>query len=319
MHLWQTTKSIASLLKDTVVRWAARDPFRNSVVIAWYTVFSLPGLLVIVVSIAGYFWGEEAVTNEIKSQIGGMIGPETASAIQTMIASASTDGALTISSLLGLLTLVFGATGVFYQLQQVLDIMWEVKPAPQKTARKILKQLKDRLFSFGLILTVGFLLLVSLALSTVLTILSNWVARHFSDTLSFIFRFLDFGLSLSVITLLFAAIYKYLPDVEIRWRDVSIGAFVTALLFMLAKYGLELYFSNSDPGSTYGAAGSIILIMLWTNYSALILLLGAEFTQVYASRYGVGIRPSEFAVSTKNSPDKKDTCADFKSRTEIDS
>ena len=177
--------------------------------------------------------------------------------------------------------------------------MWEVKPQPK---RKLLKLVMDRLFSFGLILVVGFLLLVSLVLSTVLSMISNWVAAYFSDSLNIVFRLLDLSISLGVITLLFAAIYKFLPDVEIEWRDVWIGALVTSLLFVLAKFALGFYFAYSDPGSTYGAAGSIILIMLWVSYAGMILFFGAEFTRVYARRHGRRISPSEFAVSTASEP-----------------
>lgn len=159
----------------------------------------------------------------------------------------------------------------------------------------------DRASSFGLILAVGFLLLVSLILSAVLTVLSGWVAFYFSETFNILFRLLDLSLSLTVITFLFAAIFKFLPDAVIPWRDVWIGAFVTALLFVLAKFALGIYFGHSNPASAYGAAGTIILIMLWVSYVGLIVLFGAEFTRIYADRRGTKIKPLEFAVSTSAS------------------
>lgn len=292
---WLTEMRV--LLKETFSKWFDRDPFRNSTVIAYYTIFSMPGLLVIIINTAGYFFEEEAVANEISHQIRALVGSKAASDVEAIIANASQSKGFTLSSVISFGTLLFGATGVFYQLQQTLNLMWEVKPEPK---RKFLKLVMDRLFSFGLILVVGFLLLVSLVLSTALSMLGNWVVVYFSESLNILFRIMDLTISLGVITLLFAAIYKFLPDVEIEWRDVWIGALVTALLFVLAKFALGLYFAYSDPGSTYGAAGSIILIMLWVSYAGMILFFGAEFTRVYADRRGHHIKPSEFAVSTAN-------------------
>ncbi|MDF3014126.1 MAG: YihY/virulence factor BrkB family protein, partial [Cellvibrio sp.] len=205
-------------------------------------------------------------------------------------------------------TLIFGATGVFYQLQQTLNMIWEVKPEP---TRKILKMVLDRIFSFGLILAVGFLLLVSLVLSTLLSILSSWVAYYFSEMFNIVFRILDFSLSLGVVTFLFAAIFKFLPDAKVPWRDVWVGAFVTALLFVLAKFALGFYFGHSTPASAYGAAGTVILIMLWVSYAGLIVLFGAEFTRIYADRRGARVKPLDFAVSTSDG--KKPDCDEQKS------
>src|SRR5690606_22768696 len=292
---YKQLKNIAALLLTTFNQWLAREPFRNTAAIAFYTIFSLPGLLVIIINLAGYFYGEEAVTRRISSEIAGMIGDNTSRDIEAIIANASVHQDFTFASLIGVSTLLFGATGVFYQLQQTLNLIWEVKPEPK---RKIIKMVLDRLFSFGLILAVGFLLLVSLILSTLLTILSDWVALYFSQAFNIVFRFLDLSLSLGVVTLLFAAIFKFLPDARIPWRDVWTGALLTALLFVLAKAALGLYFGHSNPASAYGAAGTIILIMLWVSYAGLILLFGAEFTRIYADRRGAQIKPLDFAVST---------------------
>ena len=289
-------KSFFAIFKDTYREWSEREPFSNSIIIAYYTIFSLPGLLVIIINVAGYFFGAEAVTNQISTQIGGLVGGDTAKDIQEMIANASKSEGTVISNILSIATLLFGATGVFYQLQQILNKMWEVKPKPKQ---KILKLVRDRVFSFGLILVIGFLLLVSLVLSAALTAVSDWVANHVSEGLIVIFKVLDVIVSIGVVTLLFASIYKFLPDAKIRWKDVWVGALMTSVLFVIAKFLLGLYFGNSDPGSTYGAAGSIILIMLWVSYAGLILLFGAEFTKVYADRYGVKVIPTEGAVSTE--------------------
>lgn len=286
-------KEAWALLKESITGWYSRDPFRNSTVISYYTIFSLPGLFIIIVNLAGYFYGNEAVTNRISTEIEGMIDPDTADSVERIIANAYTSEGLTLSSLLSIGVLIFGATGVFYQVQQTLNIMWEVKPQPEQ---QLLKFLRDRLFSFGMILTIGFLLLVSLIISSLISAFGNLLSVHILGLIDILLKTLDFILSLGIITLLFAAIFKVLPDVKIRWKDVWAGAFVTALLFVIAKFLLGLYFGWSNPGSIYGAAGSIILIMLWTTYSAMILLFGAEFTRVYARRYGVKIQPDTHAT-----------------------
>jgi len=293
-------KEFGILLRDTFKSWNSRDPFTVSTTIAYYTIFSLPGLLVIIINLAGYFFGVDAVTNQITTQIGGMIGTNTASDIQDIIAKASETKGTTLASILGIATLLFGATGVFYQLQQILNKIWEVEP---KTDQRILELVKDRVFSFGLILVIGFLLLVSLVLSAGLSALSSWVSIHFSESLTLFFKILDILLSLGVVTVLFASIYKFLPDAKINWRDVWIGALVTAILFVITKFALGIYFSKSNPGTAYGAAGTIILIMLWVSYSGLILLFGAEFTRVHSRKKGVlKPKPTKVARSTGRHP-----------------
>ncbi|MCE3252577.1 MAG: YihY/virulence factor BrkB family protein [Cellvibrio sp.] len=308
MILRRKSREWAFIFRDTFLQWIEREPFRNSAVIAFYTIFSLPGLLVIIINLAGYFYGEEAVTRRISGEIGNMIGRNTATDIEAIIANASVHQDFTFASMVGIATLIFGATGVFYQLQQTLNMIWEVKPEP---TRKIIKMVLDRIFSFGLILAVGFLLLVSLVLSTLLSILSSWVAYYFSEMFNIVFRILDFSLSLGVVTFLFAAIFKFLPDAKVPWRDVWVGAFVTALLFVLAKFALGFYFGHSTPASAYGAAGTVILIMLWVSYAGLIVLFGAEFTRIYADRRGARVKPLDFAVSTSDG--KKPDCEEQKS------
>jgi len=291
-------KRLPGLLKETFKQWNARDPFTNSTVIAYYTIFSLPGLLVIVINIAGYFYDKKEVTKHLTTQIQNVVGGDTASDMETIINNASDKKETIVSSILGVATLIFGATGVFYQLQQMLNKIWEVKPKA-KTKQKILRLLKDRLFSFGLILAVGFLLLVSLVISAAIGAVNSWVSHNFSESLAVVFSVLDILFSIGVVTLLFAAIFKVLPDAKIKWRDVWAGAFLTSILFVVAKFALGLYLGKSDPGSTYGAAGSIILIMLWVSYAGVILLFGAEFTRVYTTQTsGEMPRPNPTAVPT---------------------
>lgn len=283
------------LTKATFTKWNERDPFNSSIIIAYYTIFSLPGLLVIIINIAGYFYDRKVITTQISVQIEAMMGAETATDIESIVGKASEKKGTVLASVLGIATLLFGATGVFYQLQQMLNRIWQVKPKV-KTTHKLLELARDRLFSFGLILVVGFLLLVSLVISAALSAVSTWVATHLSESINILFKFLDILFSVGAITILFASIFKFLPDAKIRWKDVWLGAFVTAVLFSIAKFALGLYFGKSDPGSTYGAAGSVILIMLWVSYTGLILLFGAEFTHVYIQRQGKKVRPTAVAV-----------------------
>ncbi|MGC1243325.1 MAG: YihY/virulence factor BrkB family protein [Chryseosolibacter sp.] len=290
-------KEVWVAMKQTFSAYGDIDPFNKSIVIAWYTIFSLPGLLVIIINIAGYFFGTEAVTGQITGQVGGMIGGDTAGEMERLIANSTQSKGTTLSSILGIATLIFGATGVFYNLQLIFNQIWEVKPKPKEG--KILKLVKDRVFSFGLILAIGFLLLVSLVLSAGLAAVATWVSNHISESLKVIFKVLDIVVSLGVITVLFAALFKFLPDAKVQWRSVWVGAALTSVMFVIAKFLLGLYFGKSDPGSTYGAAGSIILIMLWVSYAALILLFGGLFTRLYANRKGHKTAPSEHAENSE--------------------
>jgi membrane protein len=287
-----------SLLKTSFTQWSAREPFNNSVIIAYYTIFSLPGLLIIIINIASSLYDKQDITRQITTQIQNVMGGDTAKDIESILGNASQQKGTVISSIIGIATLLFGATGVFYQLQQMLNKIWKVEPKV-KTRHIILELIRDRIFSFGLILVVGFLLLVSLVLSAGLSAISTWVSIHLSESLNVVFKALDIIISLGVITFLFAAIYKYLPDIKIRWKDAAPGAFLTAILFVITKFALGFYFGQSNLGSTYGAAGSIILIMLWVSYAGMILLFGAEFTQVYITKFGGSLKPDSPAPPTQ--------------------
>jgi membrane protein len=288
-------KEFGLLLRDTFMQWKERDPFNNSTIIAYYSIFSLPGLLIIIVNVAGYFFDRADVTMRITSQIQAIVGGDTAKDIEAIIIKASESRSTLISSILGIGTLLFGATGVFYELQQMLNRIWEVKQKSQ-TRQKIWVLVRDRIFSFGLILVVGFLLLISLVLSAGLSAFSEWVALHLSASLNMVFRLLDVVVSVGIITILFAALFKFLPDVKLKWSDVWGGALLTAFLFVIAKFALGFYFGQSNFSSTYGAAGSIILIMLWVSYTGLILLFGAEFTHAHIRKRRKRIQPTAVAV-----------------------
>lgn len=292
----QIFKDLPSLLKATFKEWVDDDPFDLGAVVAFYSIFSIPALVIIVVNIAGAVYGEAAVEGKIAEEVGALIGQDTGNEIQEMIKDSPTQENSTISTVIGIGTLLFGATAVFIALQKSLNRLWEVKADPEKAGWK--KVVRDRATSFGVVLTIGFLLLISLVLTSALSILSDWILERLPDFLFYLFYVLDVFISFGVITLLFALLYRYLPDVDIQWKSVWVGAGVTAFLFMFGKYALTLYFDYADPGSAYGAAGTIILMLIWIYYSCLILFFGAEFTQVYARRYGQHIEPSEHAVRT---------------------
>lgn len=290
-------KELGRLLLVTSKKWYNRDPFRESAVIAYNAIFSLPGLLVVIITLAGYFFGTEAVSGELHKQITGVMGPDTADQIKKMIIAANKGRESILATILGALTILIGATGVFVQLQKSLNTIWEVKATTNKSGIWIF--LKTRLFSFGLIMSIAFLLLVSLVLSSVLAAVGNWMSDDKSQLLIRVFQILNFILSLAIITALFALMFKILPDVKIKWHLVWVGAFFTGLLFVLGKSALGLYFGKAQPGSGYGAAGSVILILLWTSYSSMIVFFGAEFTKAYSNHYYGDLPPSENAVKQK--------------------
>lgn len=289
-------KDTGTLLKNTFTSWNAKDPFRESAVIAYYAIFSLPALLAIIVAIAGYFFGHEAVTGQISSQVGSAMNPDTAKDIEEMVAKASEKKSSIWATILGVITLIFGATGVFVQLQKSLDNIWGVKLDPKKET--FMMTMKTRVFSFGLIVSIGFLMLVSLVVTSVLSAFGDWVKARFPDFLLYAFGALNFVFSFAVITVMFALMFRILPRAKIQWSQVWIGAALTSFLFVLGKLGLGLYFGMADPASAYGAAGSIVLILLWVSYSSMIVFFGAEFTKAYADLYDGGAPPADNAVET---------------------
>lgn len=291
-------KDIPSLLKESYQEWIDDEPFDLSAIVAYYSIFSLPALLIIVITIAGAVFGQEAVQGKVAEEIGKAMGKEAGTEIQNMIAQASQKQNSTAAAIIGIATLLFGATGVFTALQTSLNRIWEVRPDPEKSGIK--KLIIDRTVSFGLILVIGFLLLISLVLTTLLALLSGWIKEKLPDVLLYVFYVINFIFTFGVIMMVFAMIYKFLPDAKIRWKSVWIGSAVTALLFVIGKLALSMYFSKADPGSAYGAAGSVIVILLWVSYSCLILFFGAEFTQVYARKFIQDIQPSKHAVRSED-------------------
>lgn len=288
-----TTKmKVWTMVKSTYKNWMANSPFQLSAAVSYYALFSFPALLIIVIRTAGVFYDKGKIKGKIINEIGNVLGSDSAETIETLIKNAANDDQSTFAIIIGIATLLYGATGLFISLQKALNDIWGVKI---KSNSGILKMIMDRAFSLSIVLMIGFLLLVSLALTAILGVISDWLLEYLSVVWLFAIRIINILVSLSLVTVLFAMIFKILPDVKIAWKNVWTGVFVTSILFTLGKFLLGIYFSNMNPASTFGAAGSIVLILLWVSYSCLILFFGAEFTKVYAERFGDGIKPTSYA------------------------
>lgn len=286
-------KDLKDLFKNTFKEWWGKDPFRQSAIIAYYAVFSLPGLLVLIITIAGYFFGRDAVSANIVEQVASTMGNETSLQVKEMLAKGSEAQSTVWGTIIGIATILVGATGVFVELQKSFNLIWEVKVVPR---RGILPIIKTRLFSFGLIISISFLLIISLVISTALEAMGQWIKVDTYAWLVFIFKIINFLISLGVISTLFGLMFKILPDAEIEWKHVWLGSIVTGLLFTIGKTALALYFGKAEPASSYGAAGSIVLVLLWVSYSSMIVFLGAEFTVAYAEMYSSKkVPPTEIA------------------------
>jgi membrane protein len=268
--------------KTAFKNWVAKDPFKESAVIAYYAIFALPGLLAVVITVAGYFFGHDAVNGKIAGHITSTMGELTALQIQDIIAKGMASKNSVLATVFGVITILVGATAVFVQFQVSLNTIWGVKADETKSG--LMSILKARLFSFGIIIAIAFILITSLVVSATLALIGTWVASYFSTTFLLGLQILNIVFSFSIITLLFALMFKFIPDVKIKWHQVWVGSIVTALLFEIGKAVIGLYFGKANPGSGYGAAGSIILIMLWVSYSSMIVFYGAEFTHAYAKK-----------------------------------
>lgn len=285
--------SVIEIVGETFREWSEDKASRLSAALAYYTVFSIPPLMVVAIGIASLFTDRATIEEQVVNQAASLMGRQGGEGIQTILQSAEQPGnGELLPTLFGVALLLFGASGVFTQLQDAMNTIFGVKPDPQ---RGIMGLIKDRFLSFTMVLTIGFILLVSLMLSTVLASFGSFVGGLVTEA-EILLWILNFIISFGVFMLLFALIFKTIPDIKIAWRDVLVGAAITALLFKIGEYALGFYFERSDPTSAFGAAGSIILLLLWIYYSAQIIFLGAEFTEVYARRVGSGVQPKEDAV-----------------------
>lgn len=283
-------KNSWTILKATYEQWSKDKASQLAAALAFYTAISIAPLLVLVIALVGFFLGEEAAQGQLVAQLRGLMGEQAAQFTEAAIANADRPTTGGIASLLSIAVLLWGSTNVFAQLQDSLNAIWNVEPKP---GGGIMGIIRTRLLSFGMVLGIGFLLLVSLSLSTVLTALTTSFGQLLPG-IDWLWQILNYVISLGVMTLLFALIFKILPDIEVAWKDVWIGAALTAVLFTIGQFALSLYLSNQ--GSAYGVAGSLAVFLLWVYYSAQILFFGAEFTQVYATQYGRGVAPAANAV-----------------------
>jgi len=295
-RMYKRLKSTWELTKLTFADFVEDAALDRAAMIGFYTIFSLPAVLIITIRIAGAVFGDDAVRGQVVQQISGIVGHDSAEQIQSIIQNASLSPASTMGTIVGVCTMIFTATTVFVALQDSLNAIWEVKAKPEKGW---LKLIVDRVLSLALVVSLGFLLLVSLTIDILLGIVNDFLRDQFSGFAIYLVTAGNVLVSILISIVIFAAIFKVLPDAKIKWYNVWVGATVTAILFVLGKYVLSLYFQHEPLADTYGAAGSMVLILIWVYYTAIIFLLGAEFTQVYSRENDRGIVPQDNAVKVK--------------------
>lgn len=291
-----TFKGIWRVLKHSFNGFSDDKVTKLSAALAYYTVFSMAPMLIVIISLCSIFLGKEAIEGQVYGQLSSFLGQEAALQFQEIIKKAAIGGKGTIGVIVGIVSLLIGATTVFGEIQDSINMIWGLKAKPNKG---LIKLLMTRLMSFSVIGSLGFLLLVSLIVTAIVDGFSNKLQVHFPQITVLLFYVINQVVTFVIVTLIFSVIFKVLPDARIKWKDVMYGSVVTSFLFMIGKFGISLYISKSDVGSTYGAAGSLVVLLLWTYYSALILYYGAEFTKAYALEYGSEILPNAYAVTVK--------------------
>ncbi len=285
-NVWQ-------LLKKSTMEFVDGSDLKFGASLSYYTIFALPPLLIIIISLCGIFFGAEAVRGEIYGQIAHFVGKDSALQIQEMIKNVALSRDTVFATTIGVITLLVGASGVFGEIQDSINRIWGIKAKPN---RGFAKFVRNRLVSFSMIVVIGFLMLVSLMLNATVELFNNKLQDIFPQMSVYLFYTINLALLFVIITFLFAVIFKTLPDGKVSWKDALIGSTFTALLFMIGKSAIGFYLGSSKIATTYGAAGSLIIILLWVYYSALILYFGAEFTKVYAFTFGSKIIPNDYAV-----------------------
>jgi membrane protein len=291
-----SAKGIWQVLKESFKGFGQDKITKLSGSLAYYTIFSMAPLLIVIIFLCGIILGQEAVQGEIFNQLNSFLGSDAAMQLQDIIKKAAISDKGTFPLIIGIITLLIGATTVFAEIQDSINMIWGLKPKPKKGW---LKLLQNRFLSFSVIVSLGFILLVSLGVTAVIDGFSKSLQDAYPKVGFVIFYIINQVVTLLITGLIFAVIFKVLPDARIRWRDVIAGAIVTAVLFMLGKFAISFYISKSSVGTTYGAAGSLVVLLLWTYYSSVILYFGAEFTKAYAVRYGEAIHPNDYAVTLK--------------------
>lgn len=288
-----TIRKIPLILKDSFLEFIDDKVLKLSAALAYYTIFSLPSMLIIVIGLCGTFYGKEAIEGKIFFQINHLVGAQVALEVQHIIQAMVMHHDSFVATVIGIITLLIGATGMFGEIQDSINMIWGLKTKPKKG---LIKLVLNRVISFSMIIILGFILIVSLLLNVLLEAFFSNLKNHFSEYLVTKLYVMDQFIILAIILVLFAFIFKVLPDAKILWKDVWVGAFVTTLLFILGKFVIGYYLSNNGQISAYGTAGSLIVILLWVYYSAMILYFGAIFTQVYAKHNGRKIEPNKYAI-----------------------
>jgi membrane protein len=289
-------KGVWGLVKDAFNGFLDDKVVKLSGALAYFTVFSIGPMLIVIIFFADLFYGREAVEGTIFGQIKDFVGANAATQIQEIIRNASLSGKGPVTGIIGVITLLIGATTVFAEIQDTINTIWGLKPKPEKGWLKIVL---DRLLSFSIVVSIGFLLLVSLVVTGLVEALSNRLINIFPDIALLLIYIFNLLITFVVVTLLFAIIFKVLPDAKIKWKDVFTGAMVTAVLFMIGKFGITFYIRSSSVSTAYGTAGSLVILLVWVYYSSIILYFGAEFTKAYAATYGGLIKPDQYAVWVK--------------------
>jgi membrane protein len=292
-----------NILKASYKAFLDDNALKMSASLAYYTVFAMAPLLMILISAASIFYGKAAIQNKVFSELNGFLGSDAAMKIQEVLQKITINDNSTSAIIIGVVTLFIGATGVFLEIQDSINQIWRVKAKPKKGWKKLII---NRLLSFSMIITLGFLLIVSLIVNGIILALSAKLSQYFPEVTIVIVEAVNFAVTFVVIAFLFGIIFKYLPDVEISWKDIRVGAIFTAILFTVGRSLIGLYIEKVGPGSAYGAAGSLIVILVWVYYTAAILYFGAEFTQVYSECYGGKIRPASYAVHVKKIEEEKE-------------
>lgn len=289
----QSAVKIWTLLKKAFAEFNDDNAIKLSASLAYYTIFSIVPLSIIILSVCGLFFGEDAVAGQFYGQINGLVGNQAAAQIQETIKNMQLSDNNVFAMVFGIIMLLVGASGVFAEIQSSINYIWGLKAKPKKGFKKFIK---NRIMSFSMIGSMGFLLLVSLLANTILDVMSGRLREYLPNATVYLFYILNIVVVFAIITLLFSTIFKTLPDGKLAWKDTLIGSGVTAILFMIGKLGISIYLGTSSVASAYGAAGSIVIILVWVYYSAIILYFGAEFTKVYAQLYGKKIIPNSYAV-----------------------
>jgi membrane protein len=303
MKIMATLKTYWQILKQTIHDFMDDKVLKLSAALSYYTIFSIAPMLIVIITLCDVFLGKEAIEGSVYGQINDMVGNEAAMQIQQMIKNAALSGDSTWATAVGIITLIIGATSVFGEIQDSINFIWQLKAKPKNG---LVKMLLNRLLSFSMVVSLGFILMVSLAMNGIIELFSNQLAVLFPQVTMVLVYIVNLALTFIIISSLFAIIFKVLPDARVRWKHVIVGAVTTAILFMIGKFAIGMYLGSSKVGTAYGAAGSIVIILLWVYYSAIILYFGAEFTQVYVQHFGGKIQPNDYAVYVKEVPVESD-------------